>query len=170
MVVGSAAELRGKPRGGTAFCRGHRAGDTGELEPVAAEIPDDLPPGVPFAIQTDPEAARYAPREPANDKLPPTLWAPLPWFQGKPAAINTYIDQWRKPILVAGDTPVSDGPMLFQSTDVEHGGTRIWVNRKDRYLTQIQDMQKANAARQEELGQPVTADKNWLVVKPDEIR
>ena len=39
-------------------------GDTGELEPVAAEIPDDLPPGVPFAIDTDPEAARYAPREP----------------------------------------------------------------------------------------------------------
>jgi len=112
----------------------------------------------------------YDPRELADDKLTPTLWAPLTWFQGKPAAIDTYIDQWRKPILVAGDTPVSDGPMLFQSTDVEHGGTRIWVNRKDKYLTQIQDMQKANAARQEELGQPVTADKNWLVVKPDEIR
>jgi protein phosphatase len=64
LVVGSAAELRRKPRSGTSFFRGHRAGDTGELEPVAAEIPDDLPPGVPFAIQTDPEAARYAPREP----------------------------------------------------------------------------------------------------------
>jgi protein phosphatase len=64
MVVGSAAELKRKPRGGTSFFRGHRAGDTGELEPVAAEIPDDLPPGVPFAIDTDPESARYAPREP----------------------------------------------------------------------------------------------------------
>ncbi len=64
MVVGSAAELRRRPRGGASFFRGHRAGDTGELEPVAAEIPDDLPPGVPFAIDTDPEAARYAPREP----------------------------------------------------------------------------------------------------------
>jgi len=64
MVVGSAAELRRRPRGGTSFFRGHRAGDTGELEPVAAEIPDDLPPGVPFAIDTDPETARYAPREP----------------------------------------------------------------------------------------------------------
>ena len=52
------------PRAGASFFRGHRAGDTGELEPVAAEIPDDLPPGVPFAIDTDPEAARYAPREP----------------------------------------------------------------------------------------------------------
>ncbi|WP_254068645.1 haloacid dehalogenase-like hydrolase [Streptomyces sp. TM32] len=113
---------------------------------------------------------RYDPRKLANDKLTPALWAPLTWYEGKPAAINTYIDQWRKPVLVAGDTPVSDGPMLFHSTDVEHGGTRVWVNRKDTYFTQIQDMQKANAARQEELGQPVTADKNWLVVKPDEIR
>jgi protein phosphatase len=64
LVVGSAAELRRKPRAGASFFRGHRAGDTGELEPVAAEIPDALPPGVPFAIDTDPEAARYAPREP----------------------------------------------------------------------------------------------------------
>ena len=64
MVVGSAAELRRKPRGGTSFFRGHRAGDTGEMEPVAAEIPDDLPPGVPFAIDPDPETARYAPRAP----------------------------------------------------------------------------------------------------------
>ena len=64
MIVGSAAELKRKPRSSTSFFRGHRAGDTGELEPIAAEIPDDLPPGVPFAIDTDPESARYAPREP----------------------------------------------------------------------------------------------------------
>jgi protein phosphatase len=64
MVVGSAAELKRRPRGGSSFFRGHRAGDTGELEPVAAEIPDDLPPGVEFAIECDPETARYAPREP----------------------------------------------------------------------------------------------------------
>ena len=64
MVVGSAAELRRRPRTGSSFFRGHRAGDTGELEPVAAEIADDLPPGVDFAIDPDPETARYAPREP----------------------------------------------------------------------------------------------------------
>jgi PPM family protein phosphatase len=64
VVVGAAAELRRKPRSSTSFFRGHRAGDTGELEPVAAEIPSDLPPGVPFAIDPDPETARYAPREP----------------------------------------------------------------------------------------------------------
>jgi serine/threonine protein phosphatase PrpC len=64
MVVGSAAELRRRSRAGSSFFRGHRAGDTGEMEPVAAELVDDLPPGVSFAIDTDPEAARYAPREP----------------------------------------------------------------------------------------------------------
>ena len=64
MVVGSAAELKRRPRSGASFFRGHRAGDTGELEPVAADIPDDLPPGVPFAFDSDPETARYAPREP----------------------------------------------------------------------------------------------------------
>jgi protein phosphatase len=51
ILVGAAAELRRRSRSskGSLF-RGHRSGDTGELEPVAAEIPDD----VPFAISNDP--------------------------------------------------------------------------------------------------------------------
>ena len=61
MVVGAAAELnRRVPRG---LFRGHRSGDTGELEPVEAEIP----PGIEHAIvedPIDPEAYRYAPLEP----------------------------------------------------------------------------------------------------------
>jgi PPM family protein phosphatase len=74
MVVGSAAELKRRGRGGGAAAlglfRGHRAGDTGELEPVQAELLDELPPGVPFAIPSDPdpnldaETARYAPLAP----------------------------------------------------------------------------------------------------------
>jgi serine/threonine protein phosphatase PrpC len=64
MVVGSAAELRRRPRGGTSFFRGHRAGDTGEMEPISAELAEDLPPGMPYVIDTDPETARYAPRAP----------------------------------------------------------------------------------------------------------
>jgi protein phosphatase len=65
MLVGAAAELPRRSRGmgvGSLF-RGHRSGDTGELEPIAAEIPDD----VPFAIPSDPidpEEARYAPQPP----------------------------------------------------------------------------------------------------------
>ncbi|MGB0100837.1 MAG: protein phosphatase 2C domain-containing protein [Nocardioides sp.] len=71
LVVGSAAEPR-LPRsrtGGMAtmggLFRGHRSGDTGELEPVQADIPDDL--GGAHAIHSDPidpEHARYAPRPP----------------------------------------------------------------------------------------------------------
>jgi len=61
LLVGAAAELKRRlPRG---LFRGHRSGDTGELEPVDAEIPDDLP----FAIKADPidpEEARYAPQPP----------------------------------------------------------------------------------------------------------
>ena len=65
MLVGAAADLKRRAHlpGVTGLFRGHRAGDTGELEPVRAEIPDS----VPFAIETDPvdpEQARYAPRPP----------------------------------------------------------------------------------------------------------
>jgi protein phosphatase len=67
LLVGSAAELKRKPRPGTSFFRGHRSGDTGEIEPVAADLLDELPPGVPFAIDTDPETARYAPRAPRQN-------------------------------------------------------------------------------------------------------
>ncbi len=62
MVVGAAAELKRRmPRG---LFRGHRSGDTGELEPVDAEIPE----GIGYAIMddppVDPEDYRYAPRAP----------------------------------------------------------------------------------------------------------
>jgi PPM family protein phosphatase len=66
VVVGSAAELKRRTRAGSSFFRGHRSGDTGEIEPISAEIVDDLPPGVDFAIESDPETARYAPREPRS--------------------------------------------------------------------------------------------------------
>lgn len=65
MLVGAAAELpRKAPRSavGSLF-RGHRSGDTGELEPVLADLPDDIPFVIP-SDPIDPEQARYAPRPP----------------------------------------------------------------------------------------------------------
>jgi protein phosphatase len=67
-LVGAAVELRKRmPRGAKpSLFRGHRSGDTGELDPVPA-APDDLPENVPYAISNDPidpEQARYAPRAP----------------------------------------------------------------------------------------------------------
>ena len=65
LLVGAAAERRlHRQRGGMgSLFRGHRSGDTGELEPVQAEIPDDLPHAI-TADPIDPEEARYAPRPP----------------------------------------------------------------------------------------------------------
>ena len=53
MLVGAAAEQPRRPGTAKSFFRGHRSGDTGELEPVAGE---EKP--------VDPEELRYAPRPP----------------------------------------------------------------------------------------------------------
>ncbi len=66
LLVGAAAELRrrsSRTTGVGSMFRGHRSGDTGEMEPIDAEILGDAP----FAIANDPidpEEVRYAPRPP----------------------------------------------------------------------------------------------------------
>lgn len=115
-------------------------------------------------------AKRYDPAALQDFEMTTLLWAPMTWFEGKQAAIHTYIDPWKQPILVAGDTPVSDGPMLFRGADVTHGGLRVWVNRKDKYLVQIEAMQQTHAAAQRAAGLPVTATLGWVVVKPAQIQ
>jgi phosphorylcholine phosphatase len=102
-------------------------------------------------------------------EVQPYLWTPATWMAGKHAAILTFIDEWKKPILVAGDTPTSDGYMLFHATDVERGGVRLWVDRKAAHLATIRAAAKRHAASQAALGQPVTAERNWIVVKPEEL-
>jgi len=44
--------------------RGHRSGDTGEIPPVPGDVPEGAFPGDPI----DPEAARYAPRDPGRHR------------------------------------------------------------------------------------------------------
>jgi phosphoserine phosphatase len=99
----------------------------------------------------------------------PYLFTPATWFAGKWAAILTYIDQWKRPILAAGDTPGSDSYMQFHGVDVGKGGVHLWINRRDSYYAQILKEQEENAKGQRENGREVTADKNWVVVKPEEI-
>jgi hypothetical protein len=113
---------------------------------------------------------KYDPAALMGHELTPYPWAPLTWFEGKQAALHTYISDWKKAVLVAGDTPVSDQAMLFRGTDVEHGGLRVWVNRKDKYDTQIRAMRRDKAAVQQNLGLPVTADRGWIDVKADQIQ
>jgi protein phosphatase len=74
LLVGAAADMRARrtrgAKSGSLF-RGHRAGDTGELEPVRAEIPDEVPFAIPSdhlhdPTSQDPETVRYAPRAPGR--------------------------------------------------------------------------------------------------------
>ncbi|WP_245565097.1 PP2C family protein-serine/threonine phosphatase [Nocardioides insulae] len=66
LLVGAAAELRRRHPTGRRMFRGHRSGDTGELEPITADLAEDDVAPPPGAIPTDPdpEAYRYAPRPP----------------------------------------------------------------------------------------------------------
>lgn len=72
-VVGAAAELRRRlPR---ALFRGHRSGDTGELEPIDEELAP-IQTGFPSAVRADPvdpEAYRYAPLAPRRFTWPRRL-------------------------------------------------------------------------------------------------
>ncbi|KAI4664170.1 uncharacterized protein J4E79_003672 [Alternaria viburni] len=99
----------------------------------------------------------------------PYLWTPATWFAGKWAAILTYIDQWKRPILAGGDTPGSDSYMQFHGVDTAKGGVHLWINRRDAYFEQLQEEIRNNTQAQIANGREVTADKNWVVVKPEEI-
>ena len=115
-------------------------------------------------------AGKYDEKANLGLELTPYLWTPATWMAGKHAAILTYIDEWKKPILVGGDTPTSDGYMLFHDVDVAKGGVHLWINRKDKYMTQLNGMMAKHAAAQAKEGLPVTADKNWVIVKPEDIQ
>ncbi|KAH7030593.1 phosphorylcholine phosphatase [Microdochium trichocladiopsis] len=99
----------------------------------------------------------------------PYLNTPAVWFAGKWAAILTYIDEWKRPVLAAGDTPGSDTYMIFHGVDVAKGGVHLWINRKDTYYEKLQGMIADAAQAQRENGLEVTVDKNWVVVKPEDI-
>ena len=115
-------------------------------------------------------AGKYDEKANLGLELTPYLWTPATWMAGKHAAILTYIDEWKKPVLVGGDTPTSDGYMLFHDVDVAKGGVHLWINRKDKYMTQLNGMMAKHAAAQAKEGLPVTADKNWVIVKPEDIQ
>lgn len=114
-------------------------------------------------------AGNYSEQANLDLVMTPFLWTPATWKAGKWAAVLTYISEWKRPVLAAGDTPDSDGPMIFHGVDVERGGVHLWINRKDKYMAQIDGMRKQFAADQEHEGVPVTADKNWVVVTPKDI-
>ncbi|KAF9696279.1 hypothetical protein EKO04_005509 [Ascochyta lentis] len=111
----------------------------------------------------------YDPEANMDLVLGPYLWTPATWFAGKWAAILTYIDEWKRPVLAAGDTPGSDSYMLFHGVDTAKGGIHLWINRRDAYWERMQGEIRNNTAAQIANGREVTADKNWVMVKPADI-
>lgn len=97
------------------------------------------------------------------------LWTPATWFSGKWAAVLTYIDEWKLPVLVGGDTPTSDGYMLFHGVDTGKNGIHLFVNRSSDAWEEMQGMIQENTAGQIRNGREVTANKNWVVVSQEEI-
>jgi hypothetical protein len=111
----------------------------------------------------------YDQKQNLNLKIISYLWSPQAMFAGKYGAILTYINQWKMPVLVAGDTPSSDGYMMFHAYNQQRGTVRLWVNRKDAYQTLIKQMNDQYAKEQKENNLTVTADKNWIYVTPNEL-
>ncbi|MBP6861420.1 MAG: haloacid dehalogenase-like hydrolase [Neisseriaceae bacterium] len=120
--------------------------------------------GVPITARQLITAGRYSPSALSAHKLSSHLEAPLTWYEGKTAAIKAYINPIRQPILVAGDTPNSDGPMLFDATDIARGGLRLFINRSPVALARLLAMQADRATQQAALNLPVTAHHNWLIM------
>ena len=88
------------------------------------------------------------------------LFAPATWYHGKVSAIRKWIHPSQAPLLVAGDSQ-NDLPMLFE-VDGKGKGIRLWVNRKERYLTAA----KAEASRREE---SMDDQHGWLLMTPAEL-
>ena len=68
LLVGAAAELPRRTGAGEASAtpfRGHRSGDTGEIEAVGGR-PAEAPGDASYSREQDPEDARYAPRAPGR--------------------------------------------------------------------------------------------------------
>ena len=79
MLVGAAADLKRKRGAMTGLFRGHRSGDTGELEPILADLPDEAQHAV-LNDPIDPEEVRYAPQEPRRFGVARGLLAALVLF------------------------------------------------------------------------------------------
>lgn len=112
---------------------------------------------------------QYQAEDLLDHELTHTLWAPMPWYEGKYAAIRSYIHKWKRPILVAGDTPQSDGPMFFRGPDVGAGSLRLFMARGPAHWQKMRELQAEHAQAQSEQGLPITADQNWIVVSPGEL-
>ncbi|MDM8537440.1 HAD family hydrolase [Desulfobacterales bacterium HSG17] len=102
-----------------------------------------------------------------NMEITPTIWSPDTLYAGKVAAIKEYIHPLKHPVMVAGDSP-SDHFMLFYS-DYSKGGIKLWINHKEEDWNNTRKEYQKRAEQEKELGLDVTGDKNWIMVRPEDI-
>jgi hypothetical protein len=95
------------------------------------------------------------------------LYTPASWYAGKLAAIKEYIHPDRRPILVAGDAP-NDHFMLFYC-DVEAGGRRLFVRRKEAYWQATQKAIRERAGQGGYRKADPLPDQGWVFVTPGDL-
>jgi len=110
----------------------------------------------------------YTPEKHASMVVTPYLWSPVTTYVGKLAAIMEYVDPYRRPILVAGDSP-SDWHLLFYS-DVQRGGARIWVDFKRAHTDRLEVEKARRADLQKHVGVTVDAGDGWIMVTPADLQ
>ena len=59
--------------------------------------------------------------------------------------------------------------MQFHGVDIGKGGIHLWINRSASAFEELNEMIAENSAGQAENGLEVTADKNWVIVLPEDI-
>lgn len=111
----------------------------------------------------------YDPVKNLELELTSYLVNPMTWFEGKAGTILGWIDAWRKPILVGGDTVGSDTYMLLNSVDLDKGGLRLWINRSEKQAQKLQHALNQAAEKQQQSNQATTAHSNWLIVDADSL-
>jgi hypothetical protein len=97
------------------------------------------------------------------------LWSPATWYAGNWAVVLTYVEQWRRLLLVAGNTLGSDSCMLFHGVDVQKRGVRLWVKRGDKDWECMQMEIRVNAEGQRMSEWEGDAKMGWVVVEVEEI-
>lgn len=112
---------------------------------------------------------RYRPEQNQQLQMTSYLMNPMTWYEGKAGSMLAYIDQWRKPILVGGDTLYSDTYMLLNSTDVASGGQRLWISRNENTRKKLDGLIKKMVSEQQQAGVSPDADKNWIVVQQQQL-
>jgi len=95
------------------------------------------------------------------------LYTPASWYAGKLAAIKEYIHPDRRPILVAGDAP-NDHFMLFYC-DVEAGGVRLFVRRKEASWQATQEAIRLRAMGKGYRKADPLPERGWLFVTPEDL-